>query len=100
MVQTLAQIVSLVVVLYAALGLLFALAFAWRGAARIDPAADDATWGFRVLVVPGAAALWPLLAMRWARHTTPPIEDTPHRRAAAAAHEASSAERPSAERPL
>lgn len=57
---------------YAALGLLFAVAFALRGAARIDPDAAHGTWGFRLLILPGAAALWPLLALRWMRARSGP----------------------------
>ena len=67
---------------YAALGLLFAVAFAARGAARIDPDAAHSSWGFRLLILPGAAALWPLLAYRWARGLPPPAEHNPHRDAA------------------
>ena len=52
---------------YAAGGMLFAVAFAWRGAQRIDPAAQGAPWSFRLLIIPGAAALWPMLALRWWR---------------------------------
>ncbi len=51
--------------LYAIVGLLFSLAFAWKGAAVVDPVATHATLGFRVLLLPGAALLWPLLAHRW-----------------------------------
>ena len=54
-------------VLYTAAGLLFAVAFALRGAAAIDPAARDSGWGFRLLIIPGAMALWPVLAKRWLR---------------------------------
>lgn len=69
---------------YAALGLLFALLFAARGAGRIDPSAKGAGLGFRLLIVPGAAALWPLLAWRWLRGAQePPVENNAHRRAAA-----------------
>ena len=50
---------------YAAVGAVFAVAFAWRGAARLDPAARGATWGFRVVILPAAAALWPWLLVRW-----------------------------------
>ena len=70
--------------LYGLIGVAFAVAFVWRGAGRIDPAAVDGTWGFRVLIFPGAAALWPLLAGRWlggARR--PPEEKNPHRLAGA-----------------
>ncbi len=52
---------------YLALGLAFALPFAVRWAGRLDPAARRGTWGFRLLIVPGAALLWPVLALRLAR---------------------------------
>ena len=75
---------------YALIGVVFAAAFVWRGAGRIDPAAGDGTWGFRVLIFPGAAALWPLLAGRWLRGVTvPPTEKNPHRLAAVTVEEAS-----------
>lgn len=53
--------------LYAAAGTAFGLAFALRGAGRIDPVARSAPLRVRLLFVPGAAALWPALMMRW-RH--------------------------------
>jgi hypothetical protein len=70
------------ITLYLGFGGVFAVAFALRGAQRLDPAAREASWGFRLLLVPGAAALWPLLAWRWLRgRDTPPIERTAHREA-------------------
>ena len=51
--------------IYALVGLVFALAFAVRGVGRIDPMAQSGSWGFRVLIIPASAALWPLLALRW-----------------------------------
>lgn len=65
--------------LYAALGLLFAIAFVLRGAARIDPQAAGGSWGFRLAILPASAALWPLLAGRWLRGAPPPEERSPHR---------------------
>jgi hypothetical protein len=50
---------------YAAIGLAFAIVFAIRGIEAIDPVARNSGWTFRFLVVPGAVALWPLLAKRW-----------------------------------
>ena len=67
---------------YLAVGLAFALAFVTRGAARIDPDADGATWGFRLLILPGAAALWPVLLSRWLRAGAGAGEHSPHRDAA------------------
>jgi len=70
--------------LYAALGFAFALAFAAEGAAALDPNARGASLGFRVLIVPGAAALWPFLLRRWLRgERTVPTERNAHRAAAA-----------------
>lgn len=52
---------------YALLGVVFAVPFVLKGAARLDPDAVEGTWGFRVLIFPGTAALWPLLLVRWLR---------------------------------
>jgi hypothetical protein len=54
---------------YGAIGLIFAVAFVTRGIQRIDPAAIGAPIGFRLIVLPAAAALWPLLASRWVKST-------------------------------
>lgn len=67
---------------YLAAGLVFALAFVTAGVQRVDPAARGGTWGFRLLILPGAAALWPLLLARWLRGAPPPEERNAHRDAA------------------
>lgn len=66
--------------IYLALGILFAVLFVWRGAGKIDPPAKQATAGFRLMIFPGAAALWPLLLWRWLRRSShPPQERNAHR---------------------
>lgn len=50
---------------YALVGVLFAIPFAWRGAGVLEPVAREGTLGFRLLILPGAATLWPLLLYRW-----------------------------------
>ena len=68
---------------YLALGLLFSVPFLAAGLGRIDPSARGAPWGFRLIVLPGVVALWPLLLRRWASGATdPPEERTAHRLAA------------------
>ncbi len=62
-----AQAIVWVLAAYAAAGLLFTVAFAWRGAGALDPAARKGSLGFRLFILPGSAALWPLLAVRWMR---------------------------------
>lgn len=52
---------------YLALGVLVGSAFAWRGAAAIDPNARGTGFGFRLLIIPGSAALWPLALVKWRR---------------------------------
>lgn len=80
----LANTISLAVLAYAAVGALFALAFAFVGVNRIDPVAKSSGWTFRVLILPGVAALWPLMAYRWAIGSPPPTERNAHRTAAGA----------------
>ena len=66
--------------LYGIAGLVFAIAFVVAGAKRIDSQAIGSGTGFRALIFPGAAALWPLLLRRWISRTAePPEERNPHR---------------------
>ena len=62
------ELVMMLAVGYIAIGLLFGLFFAFKGAGTLDPVAQDASLGFRFILVPGAAALWPVLALKLARH--------------------------------
>ena len=50
---------------YLAIGLGFALGFAWRGWRAIEPPGTEGTVVFRILLIPGATMLWPLLLRRW-----------------------------------
>jgi hypothetical protein len=52
---------------YLIVGLLFGLAFVTVGVTRIDPAARRTTAWFRLLILPGCVALWPVLAVKWVR---------------------------------
>lgn len=87
--ETFASTLVTGLVVYLALGLAFAVPFVLLGVQRIDPAAREGTLGFRLLVLPGCAALWPLLLARLVRRAPPPEERTPHRRAAGVARDAS-----------
>jgi hypothetical protein len=49
--------------LYAALGVATGLAFVTFGVTRVQPA--SVSLGARILILPGAAALWPYVLMRW-----------------------------------
>lgn len=65
---------------YVAAGLAFAVLFVTAGVGRLDRGARGAGVGFRLLILPGVTAFWPLFAVRWARGTPPPLERTAHRR--------------------
>lgn len=69
---------------YLVAGLLFGVAFVARGLGRVDRGASGATLGFRLIVLPGVVALWPLLMRRWLVGSgAPPVETNAHRREAA-----------------
>jgi len=69
--------------IYLGCGLLFAIPFAFIGVQKIDPHAAHGSCGFRLLIIPGAMALWPLLLRRRiAGLKEPPDESNAHRRAA------------------
>ncbi len=56
--------ILLIFAFYAAFGTLFGIFFVWRGVNRIDVAAQGAPLSFRLLILPGVIALWPILAFR------------------------------------
>lgn len=62
-----AQIFLLILAVYLSLGIAFAVLFAASGYKKIDKLAATAPLRIRILWMPAAVALWPLLAMIWAR---------------------------------
>jgi hypothetical protein len=69
--------------IYLACGLVFAGPFVVSGVKKIDPHAAHGSWGFRLLIIPGTLAFWPLLLRRWLKGVhEPPEERTAHRLAA------------------
>ena len=62
-----AQWLAILIESYGLAGLVFAIAFVVRGVAAVDPVAKGSGIGFRLLILPGSAALWPMLLVRWMR---------------------------------
>jgi len=56
-----AEMVWVAVSAYLGVGVVFAVYFSFSAAARIDSAAKGAGAAFRLLIVPGAMLLWPVL---------------------------------------
>ena len=57
----------LVTGLYMAIGLLIGVAFIIKGVTTVDSTAHGAPWSFRLIILPGAAALWPAVLRWWLR---------------------------------
>lgn len=53
--------------IYLMIGLVFSIAFITIGAPRLDRAVQGSSRMFRVLLIPGSALVWPLLALKWSR---------------------------------
>ncbi|MBL9033024.1 MAG: hypothetical protein JNM80_15105 [Phycisphaerae bacterium] len=66
-----ATIVLGIVAAYALTGAAFCAAFLARGLARLDHASHGAHPLFRVFIVPGVIALWPLVLRLWLRAGKP-----------------------------
>jgi TM2 domain-containing membrane protein YozV len=58
-------VMLLVVSVYLAIGLLFALPFVIKGVTKIDEGAAGSGWGFRLIIIPGVIVFWPVLLKKW-----------------------------------
>jgi hypothetical protein len=56
MLQEAAGWIVLAAGVYVAVAAVFALLFAFSGVDAVEPKAREATWGFRLLILPGSAA--------------------------------------------
>ena len=56
-----------IIAAYVAVGMLFGIFFAVSGAARLDSTAIGSPITFRILTIPAATALWPLLLVKLLR---------------------------------
>jgi len=59
-----AETIALLLAAYCGIGLCFAIAFVFVLMPRYDRAARGVSLGFRLLALPGAVLLWPLLALK------------------------------------
>jgi hypothetical protein len=59
------MIVLIGLALYAGVGVAIGIAFVASGVSRVLPEPMPVTIGARILLFPGAAALWPYVLMRW-----------------------------------
>ncbi len=62
-----AGIVLGVLGVYLALGVIVGIPFVARGVDRVDPSMAASPRRVRALILPGVAALWPVMLTKWAR---------------------------------
>ena len=62
-----AEVILFIAFAYVLCGLAVGMPFVLRGVDRVDEAARGASLGFRLLILPGTVALWPLMVTRWMR---------------------------------
>jgi len=80
MLDTFAKAFVYTLAVYAGLGLVFGVPFVWSVVQGLDSEAQGSGIGFRLLILPGVAAFWPMFLYRWRRRIAePPIENNPHR---------------------
>jgi hypothetical protein len=80
MLETFAKAIVYALAVYASSGLVFAVPFVWLGVQRLDSEAQGSGIGFRLLILPGVAAFWPIFLYRWRRGLAePPVETNSHR---------------------
>ena len=76
------DVLVLIGLAYIVIGVLFSIPFSFLGVKKIDPGAVEGSWGFKLLIIPGVAIFWPLMAKRWIKKEMPPTECSYHRKAA------------------
>jgi hypothetical protein len=58
-----------VTALYLFIGLLFAILFVIKGVEQVDEGAHGSSIRFRIIIIPGTMAFWPLLMRKWIKST-------------------------------
>ncbi len=65
----------MVLVVYLAIGILFAIPFVIKGVHKVDEGAHGAGIGFRIIIIPGTMVFWPLLLKKWLNAAKPKAND-------------------------
>ncbi len=65
--MSVAGVIWFVLELYAAVGVVAAVAFVSVGIVQVLPHPMPVSLGARILIAPGAAVLWPYILIRWLR---------------------------------
>ena len=71
------SIAFIIAAIYIVCGIIFYVAFITKGIEKVDASAHGATWGFKLIIIPGVIALWPLLLKKW-REAPHPLKGSEH----------------------
>lgn len=63
--MTTTNIALTILAIYILIGLPIGIAFIARGVTRVDPVATGSSLRFRLLILPGTVALWPIMLRKW-----------------------------------
>jgi hypothetical protein len=55
------MIIFYIVMTYLIIGFIFSIIFVTRLIDRVDESAQGSSWTFRLMIIPGCIALWPVL---------------------------------------
>jgi hypothetical protein len=55
--------------LYIAIGIVFAVLFLWKGVGKVDENVTGSSIWFKLLLFPGSCAFWPVLLAKWRKTT-------------------------------
>jgi hypothetical protein len=60
-----AEVILYICLVYSLCGLAVGVPFVLGGVDRVDASARGASIGFRLIILPGTVALWPIIATKW-----------------------------------
>jgi len=63
--ESIVIIIINILVIYVIAGLLFSFLFIWKGLDKVDPATEGTSIWFRMIIIPGLCAFWPLFLSKW-----------------------------------
>lgn len=69
------SIILIVVAVYLAAGLIFAIPFVIKGVSKVDEGAHGGSLGFRIIIIPGTMVFWPFLLKRWMKALKQKVND-------------------------
>jgi hypothetical protein len=63
--MAIAELLVTLATIYFVCGVAFGVPFVLRGVNRVDAAAHGSSLAFRLLLLPGTIALWPVMVRKW-----------------------------------